>query len=195
MQTPAPLRGAGASSGRLNGGQYLDGTVVVAVTPMRMVQMTINKVIGMVAVRNGLMTAAGTVDMPGSASVNLKRLGAAVGVLGADRKEVLVDMCFMRMMKVAVVQVVGVPVVLDCDVAASGSVLMWMTFVNNMLVHDANTSIVETCLLRIPWTVYTTNRGVPTDHQTGEILASLIRQPGRLCRLSHWLELFSSIDP
>ena len=93
---------------------------------MRMVQMPVDEVIEMIPVRNGFVTAAGTMHMvcvvPRASVVS----GAAsrVGFVNVDR--VLIDVVLVGVMEVAVVKVVHVITMLHGGVATISPVLMAM---------------------------------------------------------------------
>lgn len=91
---------------------------------VRVVQVPKHEVVGVVAVGDGVVTTARTVDVVvfvGAASV----IGRArVGVGGAHRERVVVVVVAVTVVKMAVVQVVDVAVVLDALVAAARAVDM-----------------------------------------------------------------------
>lgn len=62
---------------------YVHGTVIVAVVVMGVVQVAIDQIIDMVAVRDRLMTATRAMDMVSGMSAALVTGCAAVGVLAA----------------------------------------------------------------------------------------------------------------
>jgi hypothetical protein len=80
--------------------------VVVAVVAVRVVKMAGDAIIHVVAVRHRVMAAAGAVHMarlmPAAAVIG----GAPVGVLARYLDHVLIDMIFVRVMEMAVVQIV-----------------------------------------------------------------------------------------
>lgn len=82
--------------------------VIVAVAAVRVVQVAVDAVVDMVAMRHRLMAAAGAVHMacrvPGAAVAG----GAAVGVLARHLDHMLVDVIVVRMMQVALMQEIGV---------------------------------------------------------------------------------------
>ena len=90
--------------------------------PMRMVQVTVDEVIDMVAMRHGLVAAAGTMHMVGGMPAAGMTSGAGRGVLRIDADGMFVDMVAVHMVQVAVVQIVHVAVVLDGRVAAARTV-------------------------------------------------------------------------
>jgi hypothetical protein len=89
---------------------------------VRMMEMVADAVIDMVAVRHGLVAAAGTVNMarlvPAAAVVG----GALLGVVARHRDHVLVHMILVRVMQMAVVQIVDMPVMVHRVVAAARAV-------------------------------------------------------------------------
>lgn len=94
--------------------------VVVAVVFVRVVKATLDEVVGVVAVGNGFVSAAGTVGV--CAGVVNGGCGVAVRVFGVDCDRVFVDVVFVGVVQVAVVEVVDVSVVLDRDMSAIGAV-------------------------------------------------------------------------
>ena len=89
---------------------------------MRVVQVTIDQVVDVIAMKDHLVATARAVDvirvMPGATM--LRR--APVRVLFADLERVLVAVTLVRVVKRAVMQVVYVVAVDDCDVTAPGTV-------------------------------------------------------------------------
>jgi hypothetical protein len=111
-----------------------DGSVVVAVIAVGMVQRALDQIIDMIAVRDRLMTTAETVHVVCFISLMLELWRAAIGVLGAHLEHMLLDNVAILMVQVAVVKVVDVIAMPDCGVAAAGTVPMWM--VGMSLCHD-----------------------------------------------------------
>ena len=109
--------GAGASGD-------LQWTVVVAVIAVRMVQMTVDQVIDVVAVRHRFMPAARPMHMTGAMAGTVVLRRAAVRVGGADGDHVLVDMVAMHVMQVAVMQEIDVAFVAHRRVTALRAVLV-----------------------------------------------------------------------
>jgi hypothetical protein len=108
------------------------GTVVVAVTLVRMVQVVLDEEVDVVAVRDGLVAAALAVDVTvlvARAPVVRRALG---GMLAVDGERVLVDVVLVRVMQVAVMEEVGVPFVHHRGVSAVGAVLVIVGAVNVM---------------------------------------------------------------
>jgi hypothetical protein len=100
--------------------------VVVAVIAVRMVEMAGDAIVHVVAVRHRLVATVGAVLMaclmPTAAMVR----GAAVGILVRDLDHMLVDVTFVRVVEVAVVQIVDMVAVMHRSVSAARSVLMGM---------------------------------------------------------------------
>jgi hypothetical protein len=98
--------------------------VVVAVVPVRVVQVPIDQVVGVVAVRDGLVTASGSVPVVGTVAPAIVVGGAVRRVGRIDGELVLVDVLFVRMVQVPVVEVVGVALVPHRRVPAARPVLV-----------------------------------------------------------------------
>ena len=98
--------------------------MVVAVVAVRVVQVAIDEVVDVVAMRHRFVAAAGAVHVSRfvAAAVVFRRAGVRVG--GTDGDDVFVNVVAMRVMQVAVVQVINVAFVLDGGVAAVRAVLV-----------------------------------------------------------------------
>jgi hypothetical protein len=99
----------------------LNAPVVVAVIPVRMMQVTIHQVVDMVAVGDRLMPAAGTVLV---GALYFRRAAGRIGRVDTD--DMLIDVIAMHVVHMAVMQIVDVAVMADCGMAAAGAVLMGM---------------------------------------------------------------------
>jgi hypothetical protein len=91
---------------------------------MGMMQVALDQVIDMVAVRHGLMAAARTVFVASLMAAAIMVRGAGVGIVGGHVDHMLVEMVAVRVMQVAVVEIVHVIAVPDRGVAATWSVLV-----------------------------------------------------------------------
>lgn len=100
--------------------------MVVAVVAVRVVQMTINEVVGVVAMRYGFVSAAGAVYMSRFVAVAVMIWGADVRVGGADGDAVFIDVVAVRVVQVAIVQVIDVAFVFDGGVTAIRAVLVFV---------------------------------------------------------------------
>ena len=100
--------------------------MVVAVIAMRVMQVILDAIVDVVAVRHRVVAAARPMHMarvmPGAAMVG----GAAVGIGARYFDHMLVDMPLMRVVQVAVVQIIDVAVMADRLMAAAGAVLVGM---------------------------------------------------------------------
>lgn len=96
--------------------RQLQRPVVVAVSIVRMMQMAINQIIHVVAVRNGGVAAVGTVNVLPVVAVRSQR--AFVGVDVADRNGMFIHVVAVRMMQMPVVEIIHVPVVHDGEMPA-----------------------------------------------------------------------------
>ena len=96
--------------------------MIITVVAVGMVQMTVDKIIHMVAMRNCFVTAARPMNvssiMSGAAMVGR----ATIRIPVTHFNPMLVDMIGMRMMKMAVVEIIHVVAMPDGNVAAAGSV-------------------------------------------------------------------------
>ena len=107
--------------------------MVVAVVTVRMVQMAIDEVIDVVAMRHRFVAAAGAMHVAVAVMVG----GADVRVGGADGDGVFIDVVAVRVVQVAVVQVINVAFVLDGGVAAACAVLVFVVGVVRFVAATA----------------------------------------------------------
>ena len=89
-----------------------------------MVQVTVNEIVNVIAVRYLRMAAIRAMDV--TRSVTVSQANAAVGIGRRHFEYALVDMIAMRVMQMAVMQVVDVAIVFDRQVTAARSMLMRM---------------------------------------------------------------------
>jgi hypothetical protein len=93
---------------------------------MRMMQVSVDEVIGVIAMRHGGMAAASSVRVVGGFFVGpvsgraLRRIG------GTDGNDVFMGVGTMAVMQMSAVEVVRMPLVDNGQVATTGSVLMRM---------------------------------------------------------------------
>jgi hypothetical protein len=123
--------------------------VVVAVVAVWVVQVTIHQIVGVVAVRDGLVATPLAVDVVRvvAAAVMVGRAGSRVAVRDLD--DVLIDMVTMGMVQVPIMQVVDVPIVLDGLMAAPWSVNVVVRFVDIASRHwDPLHGLIRGVLLR-----------------------------------------------
>ena len=104
--------------------------MVVAVIAIGKMQMAVDEIVNVIAMRDRLVAAVGAMDMGSIVAAAVMALGAAGGVRLAYFHHMLIDMAFMRAMQVAVVEVVDVVVMLDCGMTAVGAMLVRMVLVD-----------------------------------------------------------------
>jgi hypothetical protein len=103
--------------------------VIVAVVAVRVVQVAVDEVVDVIAMRHRLVPAARPVLMPRLVPLAAMLGCAAVGVLVRHLDHVLVDVIVVRMMQVTVVQVVDVILMANGGVTAIGAVAVRMALV------------------------------------------------------------------
>lgn len=107
--------------------------MIVAVAVMGMMQAALDQIIYMVAMRHRRMSAVGPVDV-----VRWMPLGclcANVWMHFIHRNHVFIHMIAMRVMQMAIMQIVRVPFVFNRQVAAARPVLVGMVFMFNAFAH------------------------------------------------------------
>jgi hypothetical protein len=85
--------------------------MVVTMIPMGVVQMTVDQIVGMGAVRHRFMAATRAVVMTGRMPAAVVVGRARLGVGSADREDVLLNAARAHVVQMAVVQVINVAVV------------------------------------------------------------------------------------
>ena len=99
--------------------------MIIAMIAVRMVQVAVDEVIDMVAVRDRFMTASRTVNVAGIVTAAVVRWSADGGVGVADFDRVFFHGTVgIHVMQVTVVQIIDMVTVLDAGVFAIGTVLM-----------------------------------------------------------------------
>jgi hypothetical protein len=107
----------------------VDRTVIIAVIAVRVVQVTINQVVGMVSVGDGFVPALRAMPVSGIMSVTGMLRRARGGVPGVNFQAVFIDMIAVRGVQVAIVHIVGVIIMLDGGVTATLAMHVGMHFV------------------------------------------------------------------
>jgi hypothetical protein len=95
--------------------------VVIAVIAVRMMQMAVDQIVDVIAVRHRFVTAAGAMLVVRRVCAALVRV-TAFRVLGVDFDPVFVDVVAVRVVKVTIVQIVLMLAVLHGDMAAARAV-------------------------------------------------------------------------
>lgn len=98
--------------------------MVIAMIAVRMVQVPGNVIIDMIAVWHRFMAAARAMAMIRFVTAAAMTRGAAIGIVAGHADHMLVDMAFVRVVKMAVMQVVDVIAVAHGRVPATGPMLM-----------------------------------------------------------------------
>lgn len=104
--------------------------MVVAVVAVRMVQMPVHQIVGVVSVRYCGVPAVRAVAMTGVVLTAVVVRRAVGWVPGTDRQPVFVHVSVVRVMEVAVVKIVDMAVVPDRRVSAARTVLMVVSLVD-----------------------------------------------------------------
>jgi hypothetical protein len=100
--------------------------MIVAVLPVRMVQVAAHQVIDVIAVRDALMPAVRAVDVIGLMLSALVIGRAALQIRAGRSHSVLVHVVVVNVMHMTVVQIVGVAIMFYCGVSAIRSMRMGM---------------------------------------------------------------------
>ena len=98
--------------------------MIVAVSVVRMVQVPVDDVVHMITMGYGFVAAFATVGMLCIVPLTGVAIRAVRGVRGRHLKLVLVDVAFMRVMHVTVVQKVSVAVMLNSGMPTFGAMLV-----------------------------------------------------------------------
>jgi hypothetical protein len=110
--------------------------MVVAVSLVDAMQMPFHEVVDVIAVGNGGVAAAGTVDVRGVVGGTRVPGRARAGVRGIDGNRALVDVVSMGVVKMPVVEIVGVVPVPDRGMSAGGVVHVIVIVMLAVIVHD-----------------------------------------------------------
>lgn len=100
--------------------------MIVAVVAVRMMEMSSNEVVNMVAMRNSGVTAIGTMHVIRGVFFRRETGCASVGIGSADFNDVFVHMFAVRMMQVAFVKIIHVTIMHDGNISAAGAVRVRM---------------------------------------------------------------------
>jgi hypothetical protein len=92
--------------------------------------MPAHNVVRVLPMWNCLMAATRTVLMCLLVAAAIMRRRASIRVTGADGDSVLVDVITVGVVHMTIVQVIGMPIMIDCGVPAAGSMLMRMGVVS-----------------------------------------------------------------
>ncbi len=105
-------------------------------TAVRVMQVSIDQIVYMVAVRDGFMAAAGPVLVALRMAATCMVGRAGVGILCAHIEDMFVEVVAVRVMQVTVVEIVHVVAVLHGSVSAARPVFVRVVVVNFVIDHD-----------------------------------------------------------
>ena len=94
------------------------------------VQVPLHQVVHVVSMRHGFMPAVGPMDVIGLVRSAVMVRSASILVCFAFLQFVLVNVVSVNVMQMAVVEVIGMAIVLDARMAAIGAVTMDMPFMD-----------------------------------------------------------------
>lgn len=99
--------------------------VIIAVAIVRVVQVTVDEIVDVIAVRNCFMTAAWAMNMVRSVTCAAMAPCAGSGIGRVDIERMLLDAASARLMvQMAIVQIVHMVFVFDCGMSALSAVLV-----------------------------------------------------------------------
>jgi hypothetical protein len=102
--------------------------MIITMALMRMMEVAIDQIVDMLAMRYGFMAAVRPVSMSLRMACTLMFRRAAFRIGRTDFYNMLIDMAAVRVMQVPVMQVIDVPVVHDAGMAAFRAMRMSMIF-------------------------------------------------------------------
>jgi hypothetical protein len=102
--------------------------MIIAMVVMRVMEVAIDKIVHMLAMRHGFMAAVRPMYMSLRMTRALMFRRTAFGISRGYFYHMLIEMVAVRVMQVPVMQVIDVPVVHDAGMAAFGSMRMSMIF-------------------------------------------------------------------
>ena len=123
--------------------------MIIAVIAVWMMQVAVDEVIDVVAVRDRRMSTAFAMHVRRVVCPTLVRRRAAVRVGRRNSQGVFLDNFALLVMQVAIVEIVGVPIVLNGDVATTRAVLVGMARVSSCIGHDL--SFLQDLMLETPF--------------------------------------------
>jgi hypothetical protein len=108
--------------------------MILTVAAFGVMQVPVDQVIDMIAVRHGLVAATCSMRMTLFMAATIVVRSCGCRISRVDGNHVLVHMPFVQMVQVSVVEIVRVPLVLDAGMPAAGAVLMGVRVVSLTLV-------------------------------------------------------------
>jgi hypothetical protein len=126
----------------------MDWTVVVAMGPMRKMQMVFHHIVYMISVRDGFMPAREAVKMFGIMRITRMVGSAASRVRFADGEGVFIHMSIVDVVKMPIVKIILMPIVPDKGVTTTGAVHMGMFVMNTVFAHGVS-FLDDGCFLHV----------------------------------------------
>lgn len=123
--------------------------MIVAVPVVRVMQVAIDEVVHVIAMRHLFVAAARAMAVTVRVRAAIVRGRALVGIVRVHRHDVLVHVIAVLVMQVAVVQVVDVALVLHTRVSAVGTMNVVVLFVGLVVCHCPFSSGVPVFLVRV----------------------------------------------
>lgn len=124
------LRGEAAAVAGVGSLGDADRAMVIAVSVVGMMQVTVDEIIHVIAVRYGFVTAAFAMHVGCIVAATSVAAGASSRVCGVDGERMFVEVAVVGVVQMAVVDVVDVAVVQDGGMPAAGAVDMGMIVVD-----------------------------------------------------------------
>ena len=93
---------------------------------IRVVQVAVDKVIDVIAMRDRGMSASRAVFVSAIVGATIVFWSAARGILAANLQSVLVHVIAVLVVEMRIVEIIGVSVVVHCHMTASAAVGVWM---------------------------------------------------------------------
>ncbi|MDH2384858.1 hypothetical protein [Bradyrhizobium sp. CER78] len=107
--------------------------MIVAVVAMLVVQSAVHQVVDMVTMRNGLVPAAHAVDMASLMALGLALGRASIWIDLTHLDHVLIGVIAVRMVKMAVVEIVNMVTVAHSGMATAWAMMMRVLCLGQML--------------------------------------------------------------
>jgi hypothetical protein len=98
--------------------------VIIAMIAVRMVQMTVDQIIDVIPMGHRLMSAARAVHMPRLVTAAAVIRGAVIGIFRTHLDDMLIHVVTVRIMEMAIMQIVDVIAVANGGVATAWAMLM-----------------------------------------------------------------------
>lgn len=98
--------------------------MIIAMAVVRMMQVALHEIVNMITMRYSFVTTTRAMNMPCFVTITVVLWGANIRVGRTDGDTMFVHMAFVRVMQMAVMQVINVTIMFDGDMAAIRAVLV-----------------------------------------------------------------------